>query len=88
MELMKTYRLINLLDFIFYLFDQDQEERLYNQWLHTSMQQSFADFKKAQQVKKIRKSKADKPVTKEDEQKMLAFATQFIKPNKPESEVK
>ena len=87
MELLKTYRLINLLDFIFYLFDQDQEERLYNQWLHTSMQQSFSDFKKAQKVKKIRKSKADKPVTKEDEQKMLAFATQFIKPN-PESGVK
>lgn len=83
---MKTYRLINLLDFIFYLFDKESEERLYNQWLHTSMQQSFAEFKKTQQVQKIRKSKADKPVTKKDEEQMLAFATQFIKP-KPESGV-
>lgn len=86
MELMKTYRLINLLDFIFYLFDQEGEDRLYNQWLHTSMQQSFKDFKKTRQHQKIRKSKADKPVTKEDEKRMLEFAAQFVKP-KPEREV-
>lgn len=88
MELLKTYRLVNLLDFILYLFEVEQEERVYNQWLHTNMQQSFTDFKEAQNYKTIRKKKADAPVTKEQEKAMLDYALQFIKPNKPqESEV-
>lgn len=75
------------MDFILFIFDQERDERLYNQWLHTSMQQSFKDFKKAQGQQNIRKKKAEKPVTKDEEKRLLDFATQFIKPNKPESEV-
>ncbi|QFG47600.1 peptide methionine sulfoxide reductase [Lapidilactobacillus dextrinicus] len=61
---------------------------MYNQWLHTTMQQSFKDFRKAQGLKSIR-NKEKEPITKEQEQKMFDFATQFVKPNKlkPESEV-
>lgn len=69
-------------DFIFYLFEVDQEERLYNQWLHTNMQQSFKDFKKQQNVVSLRKRKNSKPVTKQEEQDLLAFASQFVKPTK------
>lgn len=83
MELLKTYRLSNLLDFILYLLEIEREERVYQQWLHTNMQQSFADFKKAQNFKTIRKKELSKPVTKEDEKQMLDFAMQFIKPNSP-----
>ncbi|MDT2485057.1 peptide methionine sulfoxide reductase [Enterococcus avium] len=75
------------MDFISYFFEADQDERVYNQWLHTSMTQSFKDFKKEQDVQTIRKKKIETPLSKEEESQRLAFATQFIKP-KQKSEVK
>lgn len=82
MELLRTYRLANLLDFILYLFETEREERVYNQWLHTNMQQSFKDFKAAQNYQSIRKKQKEKPVTKEEEKEMIDYALQFIKPSK------
>lgn len=75
------------MDFILYLFETEQEERVYTQWLHTSMQQSFKDFKKAQGLQKTRKTKADRSVTEKDVEERLQFATQFIKPKIDESGV-
>ena len=84
MDLLKTYRLVDLLDFILFVFEKEQDERIYEQWLHTNMQQSFKDFKKAQNYRSIRKKKSEKPITKEEEKQMLDFALQFIKPSESE----
>lgn len=75
------------MDFLSYFFETDQDERVYDQWLHTQMSESFKEFKKRQKVESIRKKKSQQPVTKEEESERLAFATQFIKPNKKDSEV-
>lgn len=83
--MLSTYRLANLADFILWLFEQEREEMLREQWLHTQMTQSFKDFKK-QQMSASGITKAKVP-TKEEQQKSLDFAFQFIKPQKTESEV-
>lgn len=86
--MLSTYRLVNLADFISWLFEEEREEKLYNQWLHTQMTQSFNDFKKQQGITSGRNQKV-KSVSKEEQKEALDFAYQFIKPNKPlpESEV-
>ncbi|EPI05044.1 peptide methionine sulfoxide reductase domain protein [Enterococcus faecalis 13-SD-W-01] len=80
--------MVNLADFISWLFEEEREEKLYNQWLHTQMSQSFNDFKKQQGITSGRNQKV-KSVSKEKQKEALDFAYQFIKPNKPlpESEV-
>lgn len=85
LELLRTYRLCDLMDFILYIKEAEQEEKIYGQWLHTQMTQSFQDFKKQQKYRPLRNNKA-KSTTKEEQQKALDFASQFVKPPK-ESEV-
>lgn len=84
--MLSTYRLVDLADFILWLFEEEREEKLYNQWLHTQMTQSFKEFKKQQMsANGIAETKIP---SKEEQQKSLDFAYQFIKPTKPlESEV-
>lgn len=82
MELLGTYRLHNLTDFILNLMKKIQDEALREQWLHTQMTQSFKDFKKQQGFTEV------KSISKEEQAQSLNYAYQFIKPNKPlESEV-
>lgn len=84
--MLSTYRLANLADFLLWLFEERQEESLREQWLHTQMTQPYKDFKK-QQMSASGRTKTKIP-TKQEQQKSLDFAYQFIKPDKPlESEV-
>ncbi|WP_241161948.1 MULTISPECIES: peptide methionine sulfoxide reductase [unclassified Enterococcus] len=86
--LLRTYSLRDTADFILWLFEEQQEEALREQWLHTQMTQSFNEFKKQQGVRKGRNQQT-KTISKEEQEKALAFAYQFIKPNDlPESEVR
>lgn len=80
-SLLRTYRLCDLMEFIFYVQELEQEEKIYNQWLHTQMTQSLQEFKDQQKYRPLRKNKA-KSTTKEEQQKALDFASQFVKPRK------
>lgn len=80
LDLLRTYRLAELTDFILYLQEVEQEERVYKQWLHTQMTQSFNDFKKQQNIQSMRKNKV-KVSSKEEQQAALDYAFQFVKPN-------
>ncbi|MDR3191424.1 MAG: peptide methionine sulfoxide reductase [Lactobacillaceae bacterium] len=70
----------NLADFIFYLFEQENEEQLWEVWLAKDVEQSFGDFKKDNAVhirtKTIRGN--DDEVVAEQ----LAFASKLVKPKK------
>ncbi|EAD0738589.1 peptide methionine sulfoxide reductase [Listeria monocytogenes] len=82
LDLLRTYRIVDLTDFILYLQDTEQEERVYNQWLHTQMTQSFKEFKKQQNIQSVRKKKVQ-VTSKEAQQAALDYAFQFVKPNQP-----
>ena len=56
------------MEFIFYVQEVEQEEKIYNQWLHTQMTQSLQEFKEQQKYRPLRKNKA-KSITKEEQQK-------------------
>lgn len=68
------------MDFYFYAQAEEQEERIYQQYLHTDMTVSFVEFKKALGYKSLRQSKQEKKevVTQEEEIKRLKRASQFI----------
>ncbi|RZI49843.1 peptide methionine sulfoxide reductase [Lactococcus kimchii] len=68
------------MDFYFYVQSEEQEERIYQQYLHTDMTVSFVEFKKALGYKPLRQSKQEKKeaVTQEEEIKRLKRASQFI----------
>lgn len=59
----------------------EQEEKIYNKWLHTQMTQSLQEFKDQQKYRPLRNKKV-KSTTKEEQQKALEFASQFVKPRK------
>lgn len=68
------------MDFYFYAQSEEQEDRIFQQYLHTDMTISFAEFKKALGYKSLRQSKKKKGeiVTKDEEIKRLKRASQFI----------
>lgn len=74
---MRTYTLDGLLDFILYLFEQEQEEILWDIWLTTDKRVSFKDFK-SRRLTPIRAKKV-KALSKEEEAQTLAKASQFIR---------
>ncbi len=53
------------MEFIFYVQEVEQEEKIYNQWLHTQMTQSLKEFKDQQKYRPLRKNKA-KSTTKKN----------------------
>lgn len=78
LDLMATYSLEGLADFILSLIDKDREEELWETWLHKDQDKSFEDFKK-KYFKKLRKDKKE-ILSKEEEQKNIQNAMRFIKP--------
>ena len=52
-------------------------------WVHTTMEKSFADFKKTQKIATLRKKQQAKPVTESQENTLLAFASQFVRTKNP-----
>ncbi|MGO3650960.1 peptide methionine sulfoxide reductase [Vagococcus sp.] len=86
LELLKTYSLEATADFFFYLMDKDKEELLWDMWVHTSMEKSFKEFKKMQNVQSIRKKQKTSVVTDEQEKELLKFASQFVNINQQNKE--
>jgi hypothetical protein len=69
------------MDFLFYLIDQENENQLWDVWLHKETDSaSFAEFKK-KYYKSLRKPKA-KTLSKESEKELLDLANSIIKPVK------
>lgn len=67
-----------LADFILRLFDKDNEEELWQTWLHKDVNMGFEDFKK-----KYMQSSHKKKITTmsiEEEKQIIANASRFIKP--------
>lgn len=67
-----------LMDFILYIFEQDNEDQLWSLWLAKDIEDSFADFKK-DKVKRLRTPKV-KITDEKQAKKNIEFASQFIKP--------
>lgn len=86
LELLKTYSLEATADFFFYLMDKDKEELLWDMWVHTSMEKSFKEFKKMQNVQSVRKKQKTSVVTDEQEKELLKFASQFVNINQQNKE--
>jgi uncharacterized protein YdaU (DUF1376 family) len=74
---MRTYSLKRLADFILFIFEKEQEDILWDVWLHKDVNEDFKTFKK-KKMRTIRKKKV-KSVSKDDEQKAIALASRFIK---------
>lgn len=77
MDLLSTYTLDGLADFFLQLIDQDNEDEVWQTWLHKDANMSYKDFKK-KYLKSVRKPNAK--ISKEEEQKALNLALRFIKP--------
>lgn len=75
---MGTYTLEGLADFIFKLFDEVNEEDIYQTWLHKESNLGFAEFKK-KYLKKPSNAK-HKTLNKEEEERNIKEAARFIKP--------
>lgn len=75
---MSAYTLEGLADFILQLYDKENETEIWETWLHKEKQLSYADYKK-KYLKRMYKAKI-KPLSKEDEQKIMENAARFIKP--------
>lgn len=78
MALLRTYDMRGLFDFILFVFEEEQDDILWEIWLNKEVKEDFKTFKKSRS-KSIRKKKIPK-VTQEDEQKSIALASRYIKP--------
>lgn len=78
LSLMSTYTLEGLADFVLRLFDQANEDQLWEIWLHKPIEDDFKKFKR-KHYKKIHK-KNQNPLSLEEEKKIIEKNMQFIKP--------
>ena len=60
------------------LIDQENEDEIWQTWLHKYANMSYKDFKK-KYLKSVRRPKSA-TISKEEEQKALELAMRFIKP--------
>ena len=67
-----------LFDFILFLFEQEQDDILWEVWLNKEIKEDYATYKKSRSLT-LRKVNIKK-VTEDDEQKAIDLATRFIKP--------
>lgn len=75
---MSLYSLESLVDFILQLFDKENEDEIWQTWLHKEKNLDYAEFKK-KYFKKMRKSKVQ-TLSKEEEERIIKNAARFIKP--------
>lgn len=75
-----SFSLSKAVDFYFYAQSEEQEERIYQQYLHTNMTISFVEFKEALGYRSLRPQKATKKeeISKEEEVKRLKRASHVI----------
>lgn len=78
LDLMRTFDLEGLADFILDLFDVENEEQLWETWLHKPIEKDFATFKK-DHYKKQRKTK-HKVISAKEEKANIEQSMRFIKP--------
>lgn len=67
-----------LFNFLLFLLDQEQHEKLWDIWLNRMIESDFPSFEK-KHYKPIRKKKAP-VVSHKDQENAIALASQFIKP--------
>lgn len=75
---MSTYSLDGLADFILQVFDEQNENEIWETWLHKEKNETYANFKK-KYLRKSNKRKA-KVISKEEERANMDYAFKFIKP--------
>ena len=68
-----------LFDFILFLFEQEQDDILWEVWINKDTNKDYATYKK-ERTKSLRKTKIKK-ISDQDEQESIAMATRYIKPN-------
>lgn len=90
MALLRTYSLKDAVGFIQYLLEKQQEDVMWEVWLHRKpskkqgnqeRQLSFEEFRKAVKPASARGKKAQ-TVTAEEEKERLEFASRYIKARK------
>ncbi|WP_440896237.1 hypothetical protein ACS127_17205 [Amphibacillus sp. Q70] len=81
---MSTYTLEGLSDFIFYLFDQENEDTLFEIWLHKDTESDFATFKQKNQKKSY--VKQPKQLSKEEEEENIKASFALITPREKAGE--
>lgn len=77
-DLLATFSLEGLSDFIFYLFDQENEDTLFEIWLHRDKENDFATFKKKNGAKTF--VKQPKKLNDQEEKSILEEAMKLITP--------
>lgn len=77
-DLLATFSLEGLSDFIFYLFDQENEDTLFEVWLHKDQENDFATFKKSNSKKTF--VKQPKQLNEKEEKAILEEAMKLITP--------
>lgn len=75
---MATYSLEDLTDFIMQLFDKENEDEIWQMWLHKEYKDSYKTFKK-KYYQKMHKKK-QKPLSADEEKEIIEKNMQFIKP--------
>lgn len=73
---MATYSLGQAVDFILYLYEQENEETLWEMWLSKDIDEDFSEFKK-KNMKTLRIKEKD-VITPDKEQENLNFAAQYF----------
>ena len=78
LNLLSTYTLEGLADFILQLFDKEAEDEIWQTWLHKEMKDNYGAFKK-KYLKRMHKP-VKKALSKEEEKQIIERNMQFIKP--------
>lgn len=75
--MLATIEPANLWDFFLYIFDQENEEKLWSIWLAKDVEQNFEEFKK-ERLKRLR-TKTVSGLSDEEITDNIDSASQFIK---------
>lgn len=81
-DLLATFTLEGFSDFVLFLFDQDNQDQLFETWLHKDQESNFEDFKK-KNYKKSQKQQS-KELSEKEEKAIIADSFKFIKPTNME----
>lgn len=80
LSLLATFDSQGLVDFILYIFEQENEEMLWEIWVNKDIEENFDDFKKSK-LKKLRAGSA-KNITQDEINSNIVNASQFINTKK------
>lgn len=78
LDLLATFSLEGLSDFIFYLFNQENEDTLFEVWLHRDKENDFSTFKKKNNKKSF--VKQPKELNEKEEKENINAAMKLITP--------